>query len=183
MVRHLAAGYDFLKETWQLGNFPPRGLGAVKRSSASRDGRSHWVRGELSTILSIATQRSAWQRAIQVEESAREQLPPVLNLRPGCIFSRVSVTGKRHSASNTRPSSPLYFSSSSFATNILITTLLESSLFLFQSTIRDNFLNFNECYSTKNNSFRNKKILLFQREKERGVHDESLWNVARSGWT
>lgn len=172
MVRHLAAGYDFLKETWQLGNFPPRGLGAVKRSSASRDGRSHWVRGELSTILSIATQRSAWQRAIQVEESAREQLPPVLNLRPGCIFSRASVTGKRHSASNTRPSSPLYFSSSSFATNILITTLLESSLFLFQSTIRDNFLNFNEWYSTKNNSFRNKKILSFQRKKEReGVDD------------
>lgn len=172
MVRHLAAGYDFLKETWQLGNFPPRGLGAVKRSSASRDGRSHWVRGELSTILSIATQRSAWQRAIQVEESAREQLPPVLNLRPGCIFSRASVTGKRHSASNTRPSSPLYFSSSSFATNILITTLLESSLFLFQSTIRDNFLNFNEWYSTKNNavSFLN-KILLFQRKKERDVHD------------
>lgn len=149
----------------------PRGLGTVKRSSI-RDGRSQVVG---YSLFSIAT-RSAWQCTIHVEENAwwRELLPPVLNLRPGCIFSQChwQTTQRLEHSFLSFP-----FSSSSFATNIPITTLLESSPFLFESTF---------SILTKNNaiSFRNKKILLFQREREKlCAIVESLWNVVRSGWT
>lgn len=155
MVRHLAAGYDFLKETWKLGNLEtPRGLGTVKRSSI-RDGRSQVVG---YSLFSIAT-RSAWQCTIHVEENAwwRELLPPVLNLRPGCIFSQC------HWQTTQR----LEHSFLSFPSELLILLVR----YEYPNNNAPRILLFESTFSilTKNNaiSFRNKKILLFQREREK----------------
>lgn len=137
MVRHLAAGYDFLKETWKLGNLEtPRGLGTVKRSSI-RDGRSQVVG---YSLFSIAT-RSAWQCTIHVEENAwwKELLPPVLNLRPGCIFSQC------HWQTTQR----LEHSFLSFPSELLILLVRyeypnNNAPRILPILIRVNFLNFNE---------------------------------------